>query len=187
MISGAVSIAKKYQRGVQLIWTGTGAIGIIPPMHYVTESLLVGNVDDVQKPPPNTGGVLFLAAEFDVSPPPGIAFARVPLKEFGEADPQDVKQAVDWLEQQLAAHRVMVCCRAGMGRSVSIVMAYLCCTAGMSYGDAFQLLRMRRPGATPLPKLESTIQKVQELRRVSQNQSSTRHAAQTRPQKPDPR
>src|SRR2546428_210701 len=69
------------------------------------------------------------------------------------------------------SHQLMVCCRAGMGRSVSMVIAYLCCVKGMSYVDAVQLLKARRPGATPLPGLERTIKKVQQLRQARASQS----------------
>lgn len=134
------------------------------PMHFVTETLLVGNVDDAQKPPPYVNGVLFLAQEFTIKPPKGVAYEFVPLQEFGEASPGDVKKAVDWLEQHAPSKRLMVCCRAGMGRSVSMVIAYLVCVKGMTYADAVQLLKARRPGATPLPNLERTIATVQRMR-----------------------
>jgi protein-tyrosine phosphatase len=58
----------------------------------------------------------------------------------------------------------MVCCRAGMGRSVSMVIAYLCCVQGMAYDEALNLLKMRRPGAMPLPELEATIRQVIRMR-----------------------
>jgi protein-tyrosine phosphatase len=137
--------------------------GIMPAMHYVTETLLVGNLEDVQQPPAAVTAVLFLA-DHHVTPPPGLVYTQIPLKEFGEADPNDVKRAVDWLEAHARQPRLMVCCRAGMGRSVSMVIAYLCCVKGMSYTDAVRLAKERRPGATPLPNLEQTIEKVRQLR-----------------------
>ncbi len=136
-------------------------------MHHVTESLLVGNLEDAKKPPAFVEGVLFLAAEHDVDPPDGILFTKIPMVEFGQASPQQVSEAVAWLEQHAPKKKVMVCCRAGMGRSVSMVIAYLCCVKGMSYDEAFQLLRSRRPGATPLPNLDVTIQSVLQLRATS--------------------
>jgi protein-tyrosine phosphatase len=58
----------------------------------------------------------------------------------------------------------MVCCRAGMGRSVSMAIAYLVLVKGMKYAEAESLLRARRPGATPIPHLERTIERVRQLR-----------------------
>ena len=134
-------------------------------MHHVTESLLVGNLEDARKPPSFIDGLLFVAAEHDIPPPDGVLFTRIPLVEFSQATPQQVYEAVAWLEKHAPKKRIMVCCRAGMGRSVSMVIAYLCCVQGMEYGEATQLLKARRPGAMPLPMLEDTIQQVIQLRR----------------------
>lgn len=133
-------------------------------MHFVNEQLMVGNIDDAQKPPPFVGSVLFVAGEHTITPPKGVAYHYIPLKEFGQADPKDVKAAVDWLVQQPPTNKLLVCCRAGMGRSVSMVMAYLVCVKGMSYADAEKLLKARRPGATPIPHLQETIEQVKQLR-----------------------
>jgi len=143
---------------------GEAALAIIPVMHHVTESLLVGNLEDAKKPPLFVEGVLFLAAEHDIPPPDGVLFTRIPLVEFGQATPQQVYEAVAWLEQHALKKKIMVCCRAGMGRSVSMVIAYLCCVQGMEYSEATQLLKARRPGATPLPMLEDTIRQVIQMR-----------------------
>lgn len=142
-------------------------------MHYVTEWLLVGNLEDAKKPPAFVQGVLFLAAEHDIAAPDGVLFNKIPMVEFGRATPEQVYEAVAWLEQHDGSRKVMVCCRAGMGRSVSMVIAYLCCVKGMSYDEAFQLLRSRRPGATPLPNLDITIQSVLEMRQAGRNRPSS--------------
>lgn len=138
-------------------------------MHHVTESLLVGNVEDAKNPPSFIEGVLFLAAEHNIPPPDGILFTKIPMVEFGQATAQQVYEAVAWLEQHAPKKKIMVCCRAGIGRSVSMVIAYLCCVQGMGYPEALQLLRSRRPGATPLPNLEATIQSVRQMRQAAKN------------------
>ena len=130
----------------------------------MTESLSVGNVEDAKNPPSFVQGVLFVAAEHDIPPPPGMLFNKIPLVEFGQANPQQVYEAVAWLEQHAPKKKIMVCCRAGMGRSVSMVIAYFCCVQGMGYAEAVQMLKSRRPGATPLPNLEDTILHVIRMR-----------------------
>ena len=133
-------------------------------MHVITESLSVGNIEDAKMPPASIGGLLLVADEYEIKPPHGIVYARVPLKEFTEADPHDMERAVAWLERHIASNRLVVCCRAGMGRSVSVVIAYLCCVKGMSYVEAVAFVKARRPGATPLPQLQETINEVHQLR-----------------------
>ena len=50
-------------------------------MHGITPSLYVGNVDDAQRPPKHIGGLLFVAEEFEISPPRRLIFSKIPLKE----------------------------------------------------------------------------------------------------------
>ncbi len=133
-------------------------------MHLITESLLVGNLDDAQNLIPAIGGLLFVAEEFTVCPPAWIDYTKIPLREFEEPDPVLLARAVQWVEDHLPDNRVLVCCRAGMGRSVSVVIAYLCCVQGMTYQDAVMLAKTRRPGAIPLPRLQQVIEKVLKIR-----------------------
>ncbi|MBX3236558.1 MAG: dual specificity protein phosphatase family protein [Nitrospiraceae bacterium] len=130
----------------------------------VTKQLLVGNAEDAANPPPQVGAVLMVAEEQHVTAPSWIVFAKVPLKEFGEATPNALLQAVEWVEAQISENRVMVCCRAGMGRSVSVVIAYLCCVEDMPYAEAAKLVLARRPGGLPLPRLQDTIEAAVRLR-----------------------
>src|SRR2546428_5605262 len=94
-------------------------------MHFITDSLLVGNLEDAQKPPPFIHGMLIVAEEREVKPAPGVIHERVPLKEFGEADPLDVQKAIEWLERQPPSQLLWVGCRARMGRALSLVFPCL--------------------------------------------------------------
>jgi len=137
-------------------------------MHKITEQLYVGNVYDAAQPPAQIGALLFVASEYDIELPGGIETGRIPFKEFGEAHARLLAEAVEWVERHVGDHRVMVCCRAGMGRSVSVVMAYLCCVEQMAYADVLKLVTAQRPGAMPLPNLEETIKAVQRIRQTKQ-------------------
>jgi protein-tyrosine phosphatase len=133
-------------------------------MHSITETLLVGNINDASAPPQQVSAVLLVAAEFNIQPPSWLLYGRIPFSEYAEAEPLLLDQAVSWVEQHLSSNRVMVCCRAGMGRSVSVVMAYLCCVQEMTYDEVLKLVMKRRPGAMPLPNLEEAITQVRLLR-----------------------
>lgn len=133
-------------------------------MHLITEKLLVGTIEDAREPPAVIGALLLVAEEFTIEPAAWVDYRRIPIKEFAEADPGRLLQAIEWLEQRVPESRVLVCCRAGMSRSVSVVMAYLCCVEGMAYADVLNLVMARRPGAMPLPYLESAIEEVRLLR-----------------------
>lgn len=142
-------------------------------MHRITENLLVGNINDAREPTPTVGALLLVAAEFTLEPPHGLSYGWIPFSEFAEAEPDSLDQAVSWVEQHLSNHRVMVCCRAGMGRSVSVVMAYLCCVQGITYAEVQKLVMRRRPGAMPLPKLEDAIKHVRLLREARATSNKT--------------
>jgi len=133
-------------------------------MHQITDRLFVGNIYDSAQPPAQIGVLLLVAEEYQLEAPKWLISSRIPFKDFGEADPNVLADAVSWVERHIADNRVMVCCRAGMGRSVSVAMAYLCCVEGMAYADVLKLVLTKRPGALPLPKLEEGIEQVRLIR-----------------------
>ena len=123
----------------------------------ITKRLLVGNIDDAKNPPPQVSAILMVAEEQNVTVPERVVYAKIPLKEFCEPTVSSLGRAVEWIETHVADHRLMVCCRVGMGRSVSVVIAYFCCVEGLSYADAVKIVLTRRPGGIPLPHLEEII------------------------------
>lgn len=135
----------------------------------ITDNLLVGSIDDAQEPPAVVGTLLFVAEEFTITPAEWVDYHHIPLREFAKADPTKLMEAVQWLESRASKGRMLVCCRVGMGRSVSVVMAYLCCVEGRTYDDVLKLVMARRPGAMPLPNLQVAIEQVRQLRRVSKS------------------
>ena len=134
-------------------------------MHMITDQLLVGNIDDAEQPPAVVGTLLLVAEELTVTPAPWMDYRHIPFREFAKADPAKLMEAVEWLESRAPTERKLVCCRAGMGRSVSVVMAYLCCVEGKSYDEVLKLVMIRHPGAMPLPNLQVAIEQVRQLRR----------------------
>ena len=133
-------------------------------MHQITDRRFVGNIYDARQPVAQVSALLLVAEEFVLDTPPGVIYERIPLKEYSDVTSLMLARAVEWVERHAPDNRVMVCCRAGMGRSVSVVMAYLCCVEDMTYAEVLKLVKTRRPGAMPLPKLEEVIQAVRRLR-----------------------
>ncbi len=129
-------------------------------MNTIIDSLSIGNIDDAQLPPPTISAILWTALETKLTPSGDAVVTWIPLREYTEAEAMDLQSGIEWIDRELPNHHILVACRAGMGRSVSMVIAYLCCAKGMSYEDAVAFVRTKRPGATPLPKLEQTIKKV---------------------------
>lgn len=143
-------------------------------MHAISDALILGNIDDARNPMPGIAGLLLVAEEFRVEPPVWLDYEYIPFKEFSAVDPARLDRAVAWLEMRAPGTRTLVCCRAGMGRSASVLIAYFCCKQGLSYEEAVTFIKARRPGAMPLPRLPETIEKVIKLRanRASQKAGS---------------
>jgi protein-tyrosine phosphatase len=131
----------------------------------INKRLLVGNIEDAAHPPAQVGALLLVAEEQDIAAPSWLAYAKIPMKEFSEPESAALCQAIDWIESHIADNRIMVCCRAGMGRSVSVVIAYLCCVENLTYEAAVKLVLTRRPGGVPLPKLREAVEQVLATRR----------------------
>ena len=136
-------------------------------MHIITDRLLVGTIDDARNPPATVGTLLLVAAEFSVEPAKWVDYRHIPITEYAEAEAPTLIRAIEWLEKRVPEGRTLVCCRAGMGRSVSVVMAYLCCVEGMAYDDVLKLVMTRRPGAMPLPKLRDVIEQIRVARKAA--------------------
>lgn len=144
-------------------------------MHVISEALILGNIDDARNPTPGVAGLLLVAEEFKVEPPAWLDYEYIPFKEFSAVDPARLDRAVAWLEARAPGTRTLVCCRAGMGRSASVLIAYFCCNPGLPYEEAVAFVKARRPGAMPLPQLQETIKNVLKLRanRASKKAGST--------------
>lgn len=132
-------------------------------MHLITQQLAVGDAEDVLHPPAHVSVILNVAAEHRITSPSDRTYSWIPFIDFAAPDPFMLDEAVAWLEQHDTGN-VLICCRAGIGRSVSVAIAYLCLAKGLPYEEAFQIVSSRRPGATPLPDLEAAIRFVRKLR-----------------------
>lgn len=127
---------------------------------YVDHHLYIGEQADAESPPSFISAVFWTALDPQISPPPNMVFARLPLKEYTEPDLIDLEMGVEWLARHIEEHHILVACRVGLGRSPSIIIAYLCCKHGLSFKEAQELVTQKRPGTTPLPHLGTLIEQL---------------------------
>lgn len=79
--------------------------------------------------------------------PEGFACLHVPLVDFGTPSLEDLERCVAWIDEQIAAGRgVAVHCFAGIGRTGTILAAWLV-SQGMEPDAAMEELRRLRPGS----------------------------------------
>lgn len=71
---------------------------------------------------------------------------------------EQLKEAVEWVRANISSHKIMVFCNAGVGRSPSVVVAYLCCVLGYSFGEAVEYVAIKKPYMSILPNLMVSIE-----------------------------
>jgi len=145
---------------IRLVFALPAADNIPIMISYVDHQLYIGEQADAESPPSFISAVFWTALDPQISPPPNIVFARLPLKEYTEPDIIDLEMGVNWLARHLPTHHILVACRVGLGRSPSIIIAYLCCRHGLSFQEAQALVTQKRPGTTPLPHLAPLIEQL---------------------------
>ncbi len=81
-------------------------------MHLITETLLVGNINDAREPPLKIGALLLVAAEYTLESPGWLVSGRIPFSEYAEAEPLLLDRAVSWVEQHYfrqSGHGLLPC------------------------------------------------------------------------------
>lgn len=132
-------------------------------MDFVTDRLALGNAADAAAPAGVTA--LLCVAEELSAPPTRLRFHRVPIPDFQPIPAVRLAEAVEWIEALPLAERVLVYCNAGVGRSTSVVVGYLCIAQGMGFGQAVELVARRRPHMSIVPGLLTAIERVRAERR----------------------
>ena len=125
-------------------------------MDYVLPDLAIGTDEEALNPPEGIDALLCVAAEREL---PG-RFSlehKVPMSDMQPIQVELLREAVRWIDEHIEGHRIMVYCHAGVGRSPSVVVAYLCCVRGMGFGEAVEKTARARPQMSILPRLMEAI------------------------------
>lgn len=131
-------------------------------MDYVIEHLALGNAADAAATPSTVTALLCVAAELGMPPAP--LGHKIPIIDFRPIPAVQLAEAVEWIEARLPAQTVLVYCNAGVGRSTSVVIGYLCIANGLGFGQAVEFVARKRPHMSILPELLTAIERVRASR-----------------------
>jgi protein-tyrosine phosphatase len=131
-------------------------------MDFILNNLAIGNYEEALRPAGAIDALLCVAQERDVHDPRCL-YHKVPIVDMQPIPAERLEEAVRWLTGTIESHTIMVFCNAGIGRSSSVVIAYLCCRLGYSFGQAVEYVAARRPYMSILPNLITSIEEVKRL------------------------
>mmetsp|Transcript_29186 Transcript_29186/g.41074 ORF Transcript_29186/g.41074 Transcript_29186/m.41074 type:complete len:284 (+) Transcript_29186:76-927(+) len=119
--------------------------------------------------------VLNMAQELDIVPPSSIQYKKIAIPD-GANHPipaEEILDAVRWVEQRVRQHcKVLVHCRAGIGRSGSIGIAYLFYShPEISYKETLEQIWKVKNDIFPHKDLEATLEKLFPRKKSENNNS----------------
>ena len=127
-------------------------------MRSILENLAIGSYKDALNPPAPITALLNVASERDVETER--LYHKVPLIDLQPIPQDQLKEAVKWIRDHISRHTIMVFCNAGIGRSPSVVVGYICCFLGYNFDDAVEFVATRKPDISMLPGLMETIEEI---------------------------
>jgi protein-tyrosine phosphatase len=129
-------------------------------MNYILEHLAVGNPRDAENALEHFDAFLNVASEVDVNPSLFIPkpYLKVAIDDMKPIPAFRLMEAAEYIDQHINSKRILVFCDGGVGRSPSVVIAYLC-SKGMRFGQAVEFLAQRKPYMSILPDLIESIRK----------------------------
>jgi protein-tyrosine phosphatase len=131
-------------------------------MNYILKNLAIGSFEDAQDPPTGIDALLCVAQEIDLSHVRCLYY-KVPIVDMQPIPEDQLKEAVVFIRDHIKDHKIMVYCNAGVGRSPSVVVAYLSCVQGYGYGEAVEFVASKKPYMSTLPNLILGIERLKEM------------------------
>lgn len=131
-------------------------------MKAIVSHLFISSYNVACNPPDIITARLNVAEERDLPPVAGILDKKVAICDMTPIPVDQLKEAIQFIRDHIAHHAILVSCNAGIGRSPSVVIAYLC-TVGFGFGEAVEFVARRKSDISILPNLIIGIESLQKM------------------------
>jgi len=146
-----------------------------PDYTFILPNIAIGSRKGLEDSPEDIAAFLNVADDVeDIFPQPK-NYYKIPLKDGVPPPVEKLEAAIKWIRKYSKLGKVLIFCRYGKGRSVSVVIGYLC-SLGLSYDEALRLVGKRRPAMNPLPGLAEKISLVLKKEKYRQGEHESRVA-----------
>jgi protein-tyrosine phosphatase len=129
------------------------------PIYSLIDHLSVGPYDEALSPPDDIGALLNVAEEHDLPATDRITH-KVPVTDMQPIPVDQLEEAVRWIDAHIDDNHIYLFCNAGVGRSPSVAVSYLCCYRGYTFGEAVEYVARRKSDVSTLPELIDRIEAV---------------------------
>jgi len=121
-------------------------------MKEILSRLYIGSFQDAQNPAEFITARLNVAEERQLPENKRILDKKVPVKDMTPIPFDQLSESVMFIKNNIAHHAILVSCNAGVGRSPSVVIAYLC-LCGFGFGEAVEFVACKKHDISILPNL----------------------------------
>ncbi|AMM40898.1 Protein-tyrosine phosphatase, dual specificity domain protein [Candidatus Desulfofervidus auxilii] len=127
-------------------------------MKFILDHLAIGSYEEALRPSSEITALLNVAKEKDLKT--SLLYHKVPIIDMQPIPSAQMLEAAKWIQKHISKHIIMVFCNAGIGRSPSVVIGYLCCFLNYGFGEAIEYVAKRKSDISILPNLLRTIEEV---------------------------
>lgn len=128
-------------------------------MDFILDHLALGGRHDAANPDPRVSALLCCAAELEL-PAHTAPRHKVPVVDLQPIPHAQMLEAVEWIRAHIAHQRILVYCNAGVGRSTTVAIGYLCAGLDYGFGAAVEFVARRRPYMSILPDLITSVDRL---------------------------
>ena len=121
-------------------------------MKFILDHLAIGSYEEALRPSSEITALLDLKTS--------LLYHKVPIIDMQPIPSAQMLEAAKWIQKHISKHIIMVFCNAGIGRSPSVVIGYLCCFLNYGFGEAIEYVAKRKSDISILPNLLRTIEEV---------------------------